>query len=52
MTFPIASVKGPLGSLIKIWKAGGWVVFEESGGYVEHKATGHRTPIHLIGGKY
>jgi len=56
LTFQVAGVKKPLGSVRKMCEAGNRVVFEDisetQGGYVENKATGTRIPINKEGGTY
>jgi len=56
LTFQVAGVKKPLGSVRKMCAAGNRVVFEDisevEGGYVENKATGARIPIKKEGGTY
>ena len=56
LTFQVAGVKKPLGSVRKMCSAGNRVVFEDisdtQGGYVENKKTGARIPINKEGGTY
>jgi len=56
LTFQVAGVKKPLGSVRKMCAAGNRVVFEDisavEGGYVENKNTGARIPIRKEGGTY
>ena len=56
LTFQVAGVKKPLGSVRKMCAAGNRVVFEDlsetQGGYVENKTTGDRIPIDKEGGTY
>ena len=56
LTFQVAGVKKPLGSVRKMCAAGNRVVFEDlsetQGGYVENKSTGSRIPINKEGGTY
>jgi len=56
LTFQVAGVKKPLGSVRKMCSAGNRVVFEDisetQGGYVENRTTGDRIPINKEGGTY
>ena len=56
LTFQVAGVKKPLGSVRKMCAAGNRVVFEDisetHGGYVENRTTGARIPINKEGGTY
>ena len=53
LEFDIAEkVTKPLASVHTIAKTGNRVVFEDDGGYVEHKATGAKTPLRLDGKLY
>jgi hypothetical protein len=54
LTFQVAGVKKPLGSVRKMCAAGNRVVFESDGqgGYVENTRTGARIPIRREGGTY
>ena len=56
LTFQVAGVKKPLGSVRKMCAAGNRVVFEDisetQGGYVENRVTGDRIPINKEGGTY
>ena len=52
MTFHIGDVSGPLGSVRRMVDAGNQVVFDSTGSYIVHKATGATTLIHDGNGKY
>ena len=52
MTFQVAGVNGPLGSVRKICKEGNRVVFDEEGSYIEDKKTGMITRIRDEAGVY
>ena len=52
MELQIADVQKTLGSVKKMCNAGNRVVFDEAGSYIEHKASGKRTPIKDEGNGY
>ena len=52
MTFQVAGVNGPLGSVRKMCKEGNRVVFDEEGSFIEDKKTGMRTKIQNEGEAY
>ena len=45
MTFQVCNVKGPLGSVNEMVKAGNKVVFEQKGSYIENTTSGRKTPL-------
>jgi hypothetical protein len=54
MTFQVAKVRGPLGSVRRICEAGNRVVFDDEGdgSYIESKRTGKKTKIDKVKGVY
>ena len=52
MTFQVAKVRGPLGSVRRICKAGNNVVFDEEGSYIEKNVSKKRTKIDKVKGVY
>ena len=52
MSFRVADVTKPLGAVSKICHKGNKVVFDVEGSYIEHKATGARTPLREERGVY
>ncbi len=45
LTFQVAGVKGPIGSVRKVCKAGNLVIFDEDEGVIVNKKTGIKTPF-------
>ena len=52
MTFQVANVRGPLGSVRRICEAGNRVVFDEEGSYIENNTSKKRTKIDKVKGVY
>ena len=52
MTFQVAKVRGPLGSVRRSCEAGHRVVFDEDGSYIENKASKKRVKIDKVKGVY
>ena len=52
MTFQVAKVRGPLGSVRRICEAGNRVVFDEDGSYIENKVSKKRVNIDKVKGVY
>ena len=48
----VTQVRKSLMSVSKVCDTGHRVVFERSGGYIEHEASGQRTKFERIGGVY
>ena len=52
MTFQVAKVRGPLGSVRRMCEAVNRVVFDEEGSYIENKVSKKRVNIEKVKGVY
>ncbi len=52
MTFRVANVTKPLCAVSQVCAKGNRVIFDSAGSYIEHKATGKRTPLREQNGVY